>query len=237
MCDLLLILFNKKIIKINGMKRSLFLISFFALLFSQCGLVNNKKQKEDKTAQHAVVKTQEELIAEEKLRLDSIENAAYGLMQKTAFGDLMFGMNKDQVELTNEKRQLLGKYNYNVGNLFNGDSELYSVIISSDGVRAVGFDTDLRSRYSNLYKIVKTKYGESNSKRNFPSIFDVQKTGRYWIDKWELGTKQIQLGIKENNLNSYSVTSKIFDVNMEEIELQRLRDIKNKDVIDASKKF
>jgi hypothetical protein len=219
------------------MKRELFLLFLFALLSSQCGLTNSKKQKEVNVVQPEIEKTQDELLAEEKLRKDSIENAAFELMQKTALGNLRFGMNKEQVGLASEKRQLLGKYNYNVENSFNGEGKLFATNLSSDGVKAIGYDTDLKNRYLNLHQIIKTKYGESISRRNYPSIFDVQKTGKYWIDKWELGTKQIYLGIVENNLNNYSVVSKILDKNMEEIELKRLKDLRNKGIIEASEKF
>lgn len=214
-----------------------FLLLISVFLLSQCGFIKKKNQNEPVSEPVQTVKTQEEIQAIEKARADSIENAEYNLMQKTAFGNLIFGMPKTQAETANEKRQLLGKYSYNFQNLFNGNDELYAVILNSDGEKAIAFDSGLKAKYNNLYKIIETKYGKSTEKREYPSIFEVQEVGNYWVDKWELGNKQIHLGIKENALNSYSVASKIFDKKMEDDEAKRLNDLKNKDVIQASEKF
>lgn len=219
------------------MKRTNLLTLLLVVLFTQCGLISNKKQKQEVKNEPEVVKTQEEILAEEKMRQDSIENAALELIQKKAFGDLIFGMEKELVEKTNEKRQLLGKYNYNFSYSFNENDELYKLKISSDGVKAIQFESDLKSRYQNLYQIIKTKYGEPLSNRKFPSIFDVQNSKKYQLNNWEAGTKQINLGLQENGTNSYSVICEIFDKNMNESETNRLRDAKNSDVIESSKKF
>ena len=95
------------------MKHVLLLMLFSAFLLVQCGLINKNKQKENIVSETPPVKTAEQLAAEEKLRQDSVENAAFELMQKTAFGELIFGMDKEQVEKLNEKRQVLGNYSYN----------------------------------------------------------------------------------------------------------------------------
>jgi hypothetical protein len=114
---------------------------------------------------------------------------------------------------------------------------LYKVKLNSDGVKAINFDSGLKSNYNNLFQIIKTKYGDPATSKGFPSIFDVQNSKKYQMNIWELGTKQIILGLQENNMNSFSVYSEILDKNMFEIEKQQLSDSKNKHIIQASEKF
>lgn len=154
-----------------------------------------------------------------------------------AYGNLYFGMKKPEVAQKNENRQQLGKYEYNFGYDFNGDSVLYRVKIFSDGVKVIGYDTTLKILYRNLVQIVETRYGKPGKHNGFPSVFDVQNSGKYTTDNWELGNKQIDISLRENALNSYSVICEITHKQMADAEKTRLKNVKNKDVIEASKKF
>ena len=218
------------------MKKLLVLILPFVFIFVQCEFISGKKQKEESIPQPKV-KTAEEMLAEDKARKDSIEHAEFELMQKTAFGNLMFGMIKDSVLNLNEERQHFGKYDYNFSYSFNNENQLYKLQLTSDAARAIQFESDLNNRYQNLFKIIQTKYGEPSVQKEFPSIFDVQNNKRYQISSWEKGTKQISLGVQENGKNSYSAFCEISDKNMTEAELERRKNLKNKDIIEASSKF
>lgn len=154
-----------------------------------------------------------------------------------AYGNLYFGMKKSEVESKNEPRQKLGKYEYNFGYGFNGDSALFKVIIKSADVKVISYDTELSAMYRNMAQIIETKYGSPDVHLKFPSVFDVQQSGKYKLDEWDAGAKQIQIFLVENNLNSYSVNCEISNKQMTEAEILRLKNLKNKDVIDASKKF
>lgn len=237
MLYLLLNLVIKKTANKSMMKKSVIFMIFFIFLFSQCGLVKNKKPKEEVIPVPEVIKTPEQILAEEKLRLDSIENAAFEQAQKIAFGDLQFGMEKNEVETKNEKRQLLGKYNYNFSYAFNNEDQLFKVKIKSDGIKAIQFDTNLKSNFQNLSEILKTKLGEPEKTRNYPSVFDVQNSKKMQMSHWEMGTKQINLGLQENGMNSFSVICDISDRNMDEAETLRLKNLQNKDIIEAAGKF
>jgi hypothetical protein len=57
------------------------------------------------------------------------------------------------------------------------------------------------------------------------------------MSHWETGTKQINLGLQENAINSFSVVCDIFDKNMDDAETLRLKNLKNKDIIEAADKF
>jgi hypothetical protein len=210
---------------------------FCILIFTQCNFLQKKENNPNTSEQLPKEKTPDEILAEEKARQDSIDNAAFELIQKTAFNNLMFGMEKDTVEQLNETRQMLGKYYYNFNYSFNGENKLYKVRISSEGVQVIKFDSDLKSRYQNLVQIIQTKYGKPVTSRDYPSIFDVQKSKKYLMNQWEIGIKQINLALQENAMNSYSVSCEIFDKNLNEAELQRLKDVKNHDVIEAAEKF
>ena len=212
-----------------------FIFVLLAFILMQCKFQN--RSSENNIDAELKPKTEEEILAEKKAREDSIKNAEFELMQKTAFGKLTFGMDKTDAETSTENTQLLGKHNYKVQNSFNANSELYEVALISENEKAVHFDDLLKSKYTNLYKIIETKYGKPMKKGVYPSIFEVQESGSYIIDKWELGDKQIQLGVKENSLNSYCAFSKIFSKKMADEEKLRLRNNKNKDIIEAAEKF
>jgi hypothetical protein len=91
--------------------------------------------------------------------------------------------------------------------------------------------------YRNMAQIIETKYGSPGVNSKFPSVFDVQQSRKYKVDEWDAGAKQIQIFLVENNLNSYSVSCEISNKQMAEAEILRLKNLKNKDVIDASKNF
>lgn len=130
------------------------LFLFFILIFAQCNFPQKKENNSPSNNQQQTEKTPEEIQAEEKTRQDSIENAAFELIQKTAFNNLMFGMGKDTVKQLNETRQMLDKYNYNFSYSFNGEEKLYKVRIYSDGVKVIKFDSDLKNSYRNLAQII-----------------------------------------------------------------------------------
>ena len=154
-----------------------------------------------------------------------------------AYGDLYFGMEKSEVAKKNENRQQLGKYEYNFSYDFNGDGVLFRVKIFSDGVKVIDYDTTLKNLYRNLVQIVEARYRKTGNHNGFPSVFDVQGLGKYTTDNWEFGNKQIDISLRENALNSYSVVCEITHKQMFETEKTRLNNEKNKDVIEASKKF
>jgi hypothetical protein len=210
------------------MKSILFAFLAVFLLFTGCGPVKVNKPEPAKQTEKSdsvqIVKT------------DSTEITAPD-SSLLAYGNLFFGMKKAEVERKNESRQQLGKYEYNFNYSFNGDSGLYRVIIKSDGVKVVTYDTELSAMYRNLAKIVETRYGEPEVHLGFPSVFDVQNSHKYKLDEWNNGAKQIQISMVENNLNSYSVVCEITHQKMAETETTRQKNFKNKDVIDAAKKF
>lgn len=196
-----------------------------------------KKQSETPPPDTIHVKSAEELLAEEQARQDSIKQAEYEQMQQTPFGDLRFGMGREEVSQKNEKRQQLGKYSYNFTYSFTPENQLYKVIISSDGVKTINYDSALKANYQNLLDIITAKYGDPETKSGFPSIFDVQDAKKYSVNKWSEGTKQIQLLLVENNMNSYAAVCEIFDQNTNSAEQERIKNAKNRDVIEASEKF
>ena len=208
-----------------------------ALLFSSCNFINKIKEKLKSQQKIEIVKSEEQIAEEIKAKEDSIKNAEFEQVQKNALGDLTFGMSKDLIQQENKTSEKLGNHTYNLNYAYNGDNQLYSLKLKSYSNKAINYDTSLKSSYHNLRKIIKLKYGEPKSSKPYPSIFDVQKKGTYWIDSWEIGRKQIKLGLKENSLNSYSTVCQITDKNMEELENERQYKLKNKDVIEAAEKF
>ncbi len=215
-------------------------LTYFICLFflcTSCGMLNKNKDKDSEKSSEEITLSPEEIAALEQAKLDSIKKAEFELTEKTAIGDVQFGMYKQEVEGLSVKKQKLGKYSFNSTNIYNGDGQLYSLVLDSNPEKAINYDNGLKSKYYNLHKILSIKYGEPKTNTGFPSIFDVQKTGIYWINKWQFGTKEIKLGIKEHALNSYTVRCKITDSEMQQEEVDRLQKIKDKDYIEAAKKL
>lgn len=202
-----------------------------ALLFTHCTLSDKKKENAVQE------KTPEELWEAEKAKQDSIDNLVYDKMQKTAFGDFVFGMNKTEVAELNIDKEKLGKYDYFLSPRFTDADELYQLTLTSSGVKALKFDAELSGRYTNLFKIIETRYGAPVLQKKFPSVFDVQESKKYVMSKWEQGTKIISISLVENNLNNYAVVCDIFDSNMSATEKDRLNRLKNKDITEAAEKF
>jgi hypothetical protein len=202
-----------------------------ALLFTHCNFSDKKKENAVQE------KTPEELWEAEKAKQDSIDNLVYDKMQKTAFGDFVFGMNKTEVAELNINKEKLGKYDYFLSPRFTNKDELYQLTLKSSGVKAIKFESDLSGRYTNLFKIIETRYGAPLMQKKFPSVFDVQESNKYLMSKWEQGTKIISISLVENNLNNYAVVCDIFDSNMSATEKDRLNRLKNKDITEAAEKF
>lgn len=208
------------------MKGNIFIIVAVLFLFAACGPVSVNKPDKLTTIADSASQVKAETV---------VQPAPDSTM--LAYGSLYFGMKKAEVERKNEPRQKLGKYEYGFDYSFNGDSALYRVTIKSNGVKVIGYDTDLIAYYRNLAQIVETRYGKPAEHSGLPSVFDVQNSGRFLIDRWSQGSKQIDIVFKENALNSYSVLCEITHNPMAEAETVRLKSIKNKDVNEAAKKF
>lgn len=174
--------------------KTIYIFATAILLFSGCGPVTIKNPPFEKQASTDSVNQSQ--ILNDTLLTDSIQNIQ-------AFGDLYFGMKKNEVEQKNEETQLLGKFNYNFSYEFNGDSALYKVIIQSDGKKVIEYDTSLKNSYINFLNIVETRYGKPFKHSGYPSVFDVQQVKKYKIDEWETDNKQIQISLRENAMNSF----------------------------------
>jgi len=208
------------------MKGTFFVVVSGLFLMAACGPVTISKPEKQATVADSV---------QQPASIPIVQTAPDSTM--LAYGNLYFGMKKADVERKNETRQKLGKYEYNFDYSFNGDSALYRVIIKSDGEKVISFDTRLLSNYRNLAQIVETRYGKPAKHNGFPSVFDVQNSGKYVLDSWMVGQKKIDVLLRENALNSYSVLCEISHQPMADAELIRLKNIKNKDVNEAASKF
>ena len=217
------------------MKKPDFLLLLVVLFFSACTLLNNKQQTENTENQNAI--QPEDSLTQNIIDTIIPDSVQAPMLTRKAFGDLYFGMTEDEVVNIIEKRQLLGKYNYNIKCSFTHDKALYKVNLFSDSEKAINYDSALEPKFSNLVKIVKTKYGEPKYQQKFPSIFYVQKAKKLVTAKWEHEDKFIEVGINENSLNSYSAFCTIVDSEMQEKEKQQLYNNQNKDIIEASEKF
>lgn len=212
-----------------------FLLSFFFL--SGCGMLDNENQSKKVTPAEQLENRLEADSLTDEPSEDFVEIDTFAQAQKVAFGALGFGMGKEQVDTLNPRKQILGKYNYNFTYSFNADNQLYQVRLKSNGINTLYYDDNLKFNYQNLYKILKIKFGEPIFNRGYPSVFDVMNSKKLTLARWEIGIKQINLGLQENGMNSFSVFCEISDEEMKEAERLRVYKVKNKDILEAADKF
>lgn len=213
------------------MKKPISILLFIIFVVSACDFVNNAKSKLlNSTSQKPLAKST--LV---EASADTIQVSTPP--RKKAFGNLYFGMPENEVKEKNEQRQKLGKYTYNFSYRFNGDNQLYAVTLLSNPVNTLHYDMELKNNYNNLSRILNEKFGKASFNTGYPSLFDVQNTRALVAQKWNDNDRQIQLGIRENKRDSYSVFCKIVDSEMDKQERERLYKLKNKDIIDAAEKF
>ncbi len=231
-----------KAFNFNWMKYKGFIyLVVFLILFSGCGFIKKKLAGDDNIKQDTLAS--EQLLAIKTAHQDSIKKAEFDKVQKTAFGEIQFGMDKNELSQAKENMgglessKTIGKYTYYFNYAFNGAGQMYQMGINSGNEKTIKFDTTLKYKYQNLYEVIKTRYGAPQTHREYPSVFDVKRTGTYWIDTWEVGSKRIKIGLKEKSMNDYYVASLILDNDMYLAEQQRLKDLKNKDIIESAKDF
>jgi hypothetical protein len=146
-------------------------------------------------------------------------------------------MKINDVKRLNKNPQKLGKFEYNFTYFFNGNRELYGLILFSGPVKTIQYEDGLQGPYSNLFSIISIKHGKPSGPKAIPSIFEVMNAGTYWINKWKKGDKEIKLGIRQRKEDSFEVICKIINIPMEKAENKRLYRIKNKDILKAADKF
>lgn len=154
-----------------------------------------------------------------------------------AYDQLTFGMKKHEVNQLNKTRQKIGNFSYNFNYLYNGVGQLYKIIIKSAPEKTLYYETNLQSKYTNLCRVITEKYGKKSSCGMLPSIFDVMNAKLFKMVEWQDEDKKIILSLRYTSLDSYYVECSIVHKMMEKEENIRLYRLKNKDIIEASKKF
>lgn len=154
-----------------------------------------------------------------------------------AYDKLTFGMQKHEVNQLNKARQKIGNFSYNFNYLYNGAGQLYKITIKSEPEKTLYYETNLQPKYSNLCRVIAEKYGKKSSCGMLPSIFDVMNAKLFKMVEWQDEDKKIVLSLRYTSLDSYYVECSIIHKMMEKEENIRLYRLKNKHIIEASKKF
>lgn len=169
--------------------------------------------------------------------IDKMEKSVEEQSSNLAYGKLWFGMKAGEVKRKNASRQKLATYHYNFSYGYNRNKELYAVYLHSDFVKAVVYETELQSRYTNLCRIIAEKYGKKSNCGALPSIFDVMNNHTMYLAKWHLQNKNIDLGIQYDALNAYRVVCNISQPQLEKAAKKEKYNQVNKKWIDASDNF
>lgn len=136
--------------------------------------------------------------------------------QKTVYKGVNFGINKKAYKKTiTERSQTIGEYTYLVDPAFNEKDELYTLYINSPSQDASYLDNEVHLKMNNLVDVIVKKYGEPTTTDQYPPIYNMEPGYIRWVDTWNIGTKNIKIGIGEDyDSPRYYAVCEISDVPM-----------------------
>jgi hypothetical protein len=216
-------------------------ISFLLWLLISCQPTDKTQPKEP--SQNKVSITLNDTIATDTVYDQSaaenvmMENTEKIESSVQAYDQLTFGMQKNEVNQLNKASQKIGNFSYNFKYLYNGAGQLYKITIKSEPEKTLYYESNLQRKYSNLCSVIAEKYGKKSSCGMLPSIFEVMNAKLYKMVEWQDEDKKIILSLRYTSLDSYYVECSIIHKMMEKEENIRLYRLKNKHIIEASKKF
>jgi hypothetical protein len=178
---------------------------------------------------------------------DSTIKAERMKQAKIAYGDIEFGISKDSYSRLAERNNIEVKYtntthignnSYTVIPYFNSDDKLYAINFSSRNYTANYYDNELIEVLSDFESVIKNKYGEPDFYYGIPELAIHQPRAIRWVEKWNIETKKICLGIGEDSEGyKYFVYCSIYDDLLSSEKLKQEEDAKNKTRLESSNKF
>lgn len=206
---------------VRQMKNFLILLLSSLLLFG-CGHNINTADKQ---------RIADSLLADSIAKVDSINLVHEQELAQIAYGGAMFGMSIEEVakipffmpqndwfvstKTISKTFDTIGRFTYVVQLRFNDTNQLYEVDYYTGMVTADQIATYVMDRVDNFKNIIVQKYGEPHSINNIPSLFDYKPGILMWIYEWEIGSKRIEIGIKESIQGAeYGMEAQIYDFDL-----------------------
>lgn len=172
--------------------------------------------------------------------------------EKKAFAGAEFGMNIKQIKSLpsfnnsdwsaydnsiNAYGHAIGNETYEVKLLFDND-ELFCVVFSKYYENANYLDTDIKDQVENFAEVIKKAYGYPTNNYGFPSILRLEAGRISWAYKWEIGNKQINIGVEEKYSGSeYQMYAEILDTKRYEAIKAKKNNNKNEATTEAASQF
>ncbi len=205
--------------------KHLLMIIVLGVIAYGCNQPNkNKKQKNEskQLEQDSITAVKVEQARIEKARQDSI----IAIEQNKVVGDIMFGMQKNEVKskiekFRNENRRpdkFLGKpyYDYFIGEYeyfqildYYYDGKLYELNINGNPTNWEKYDSEVPRQIRYITDVISQKYGDPDLHYELEPRYKLQKGYTYLINRWNIGKKRIEIRVSDNG-TSYPVNVEIF---------------------------
>lgn len=228
------------------MKRTVFFLSI--CLVVSCNLSEKKQTRQaEKQRQDSLWQVKQARINDSITAVVQQKEAERLELSRTAFGDAMFGMSREEVLKTNTFKGgydefhivsandgQIGNRSYEITAGFHNDT-LYKIYITSYSyVTANYIDTDLQELATNLRDVIAQKYGNPTVSFGGPDFFQFQPGYIVWMYKWIIDDKEIKIGMSEKETGSeYKVvcwiTYKPTEEKIEQAEKEKVEEQINKD--------
>lgn len=168
-----------------------FILSLATLFFVSC---QNSKSE--------MVYADKDVVTEENSNT-SVKSDPYSSAQaKIAFGDIEFGMSKQQY---NELRPTdlyfpIGNHEYKMEAYYEDEDlgeNIYMLEIYGRHELATKLRFDIKNSVDNLVEVVTNKYGQAHQTFDWPKVNDFTQGYIIYTHQWNIGTKTIQIGVME----------------------------------------
>jgi|GEM_PF-1611728 len=175
---------------------------------------------------------------DENLESSAVDkDTLYRSTSHIVYDKITFGIDEQDYEkLMPTMHHDIGKRNYTLRPHYNNDGKLYLLLIDNHPQTANFIETDLYADADNLMRVISQKYGPPNDEGR-PSFFDFKPGNILWQYSWNLYTKRILIGYKEEDTGSrYNMIAMIYDVNMKaSVDSMRNQIDKDKTIKDSEK--
>ncbi|MBE6244775.1 MAG: hypothetical protein E7108_04570 [Bacteroidales bacterium] len=172
--------------------------------------------------------------------------------EQKAFAGALFGMSKKEVLELNHfkdykdysdegdviyKWEVIGNKKYTVRLYFEED-KLNRVSFNNFSRQADYLDREINDEVLNLREVIEKVYGHPTNDYGIPSILNLYSGRITWAYKWEIGNKEIRIGISEFQYGAlYDSYAEIVDKEQEEVKRNLKKQEKERLVEDSSSLF
>ncbi len=194
------------------MKKTIILILPFIVLISCNNIEKQKRIEREKTINDSIQQAEklqkDKELAEEKVRIDSLSQIAWGEAKfgmsvkdvkatkafKNAFGFRDKNNPFQSLELTLADTNIDGIYSIKVS-FFN--DRLFRVDMESWTRNANYYDTEIKETVDELKNLIQEKYGEPTVNNGFPDFIELKPDRPITAYSWTVGEKRIYIDVKE----------------------------------------